>query len=155
MKVNRYVRSVPERSATETWGVVVGLLTQPGSDAEKELVSITGVASSLIASEYMDSDPVVARGGGPYVNVFCLYDDDAIDGDRAGEDALSSCPTAGDGWRVSLPCAEEDLAWVSSELAALSSRVTARPLGSSVANAANSESSSADLTIDTDSFLRE
>ena len=51
--------------------------------------------------------------------------DDAIDGGDANEDKLPFDPLSGD-WAVSLPCAAEELDWVSGALKKHSTRITAR-----------------------------
>ena len=63
-------------------------------------------------------------GGGPWVRLYCLYNDASVEGDDADERALTTCPTEGD-WAMSVPCAEEDVAWVTKELAKHGRRVTA------------------------------
>lgn len=60
-----------------------------------------------------------------------VFGEDAITGDDKAESSLATCPTNGD-WSMSLPCPEEDLAWVQKELAVHSKRITARKLGDAV-----------------------
>src|SRR6267378_3111647 len=49
--IARRIRATPERSATEAWEVVVGLISEPGSAARKELDAASGIASCLVADE--------------------------------------------------------------------------------------------------------
>jgi hypothetical protein len=118
-------------------------------------VSVGGVASSLIASEAVKDDPIVVYGAGPRVRVYCLYDEEAVAGDRANEQKLPESPTDGD-WAMSLPCPAEDLPWVKEALAKKSNRVTARKLSEAVeANAGWREGKGGSaVTIDKEAFFR-
>ena len=125
--IARKIISVPERTATETWEVISHLLApDSSSEAARELASVVGVASSLITREAMSS-PIVLYGSGPRVRLYCLYNEDAIEGDGASESSLAFDATSGD-WRLSLPCPEDDLAWVQSALSAKSNRISARDM---------------------------
>jgi len=125
--VARRFISIPERTATATWGAIVSLLAADhNSAAAAELSSIAGIASSLISREAMTS-PIVVWGAGPRVRVYCLYNEDAVEGDDANEVALSFDPTDGD-WSMSLPCPAEDLTWVKDALKRKSKRITARDM---------------------------
>jgi hypothetical protein len=73
------------------------------------------------------TSPVVGWGAGPRVRIYCLYNEDAVEGDDANETALSFDPTDGD-WYMSLPCPAEDLSWVQNALKGKSKRVTARDM---------------------------
>jgi hypothetical protein len=149
------VRSTPERSATDTWTFILDLIAPAAGEARDELMRVSGVAASVIASEGPKDAPIVVHGAGPRVRIRCLYDDDAIIGDDASEDQLPMSPIDGD-WRVSLPTPEEDLDWVKVALAKKSSRVTARAMDEDVA----AEESDADpakassAIIDPEAFFR-
>ena len=123
---SRTFASSPKRDASETWTAIVTLLTQ-GRDgvAQKELFAVAGIAASTIADQAPKDHPIVVTCDGPRTRIFCIYDDDAIEGSEAKEDPLGFDALNGD-WRVSLPCTEEDLAWVQGALKKDSSRVTAR-----------------------------
>jgi len=126
--VARKIRSVPVRSAGATWDFIGSLLVPDGSSpARREIESVTGVASTLISSEAMRDAAIVCTGEGPRVRIYCLYDDDAIDGEQSSESNLPSNPTQGE-WKLSLPCPGEDLEWVRSVLKNKSRRITARDL---------------------------
>lgn len=121
--IARRFASVPERSAVDTWNAIVELVApDPRSSARTELAAVAGVACSLIASEM--SAPIVVYGSGPRLRIYCLYGDNAIEGDNVSEGALTYVPTEGD-WRMSLPCPEEELEWVQKSLRS-SARVSAR-----------------------------
>lgn len=82
--VSRTFRSSPHRDALQTWDAIVELLTQ-GKDgtARSELRAVAGVAASLIADQAPKSAPIVATCDGPRTRIYCLFDEDAIDGDDA------------------------------------------------------------------------
>lgn len=128
----RLIISEPVRSASETWGVIVNLLTAQGDAAVKqELLSVTGAVSSLISDETIKDSPIVAYGAGPRVRFYCLYGENAITGDQANERALPTSPINGD-WSVSLPCPPDDMQWVQSFLKKRSSHISVRDVRSPV-----------------------
>jgi hypothetical protein len=147
----RTVRATPFRSAAAAWDVIVALLAPDGGEAKAELMKVAGVAASLIAAEAPKADKIVVWGGGPRVRIDCLFDD-ATGGDSANETKLARSATDGD-WRMSLPCAEEDLEWVTAALAKKSSRVTARKLGEEPETDAGG-GSNASATINKEAFFR-
>jgi hypothetical protein len=55
---------------------------------------------------------------------------------------------------MSLPCFEEDLAWVQAALAKKSTRITARKLGEKLDTDADEGESARAVTIDEEEFLR-
>jgi hypothetical protein len=130
--VARRIIAAPARPASEAWAVMADLLApERDGDAWRELMSVTGIASSLIADEAFNESPAVVRGSGPRVRIYCLYGEEAISGDGANEAALAFNPTEGD-WRMSLPCPPDDLEWVRAALAKKSTRITARGVGEDV-----------------------
>jgi hypothetical protein len=153
--VAKRIVATPARSAIEAWTVIVDLLApHTGSDARKELESVSGVVSNLIADEAFANEPGVVYGSGPRVRLYCLYGEAAISGDRANEFALAFNPTEGD-WRMSLPCPADDLDWVRKALKKQSSRITARDMEEGVEEGANSEGHKASVgfEIDREAFL--
>lgn len=154
--VARRVRSIPERSALETWAKITDLLASyAGSDSRHELESIAGIASSIITRDAMKNSALVVSGAGPRVRVFCLHDEDAITGDGANEQTLAFDATSGD-WKMSIPCPADDLDWVQLALKSKSTRITARDMTSDVSQDTNSgtERESASFTINKDAFFR-
>jgi hypothetical protein len=122
----RRIISTPVRTASETWQKIASLLApDPFSDARKEIEKVAGVACASISSEATKDAPIVVWGGGPRVRVYCLFDDDAITGENASEDALPKSPTDGN-WKMSIPCPPEDVKWSSTKLASVSTRISAR-----------------------------
>ena len=158
--VRRTFVSIPERSATDTWGCIVALIA-PDSDspARGELAAVAGVACSCISDEALADDALVVYGAGPRLRVYALYGDDAVEGERANESALSWVPTDRD-WRMSIPCLSDDLAWVQARLARTSTRVSARVLGAAVEGdeeepgRATATRSDAAPGVDLDAFFR-
>ena len=125
--VVRRVAATPARSAGEAWAVIVGLIASADSQARRELDGVAGIVMSLIADEAMRGSPIIVRGVGPRVRIYCIYDSEAILGEGVSEAALAVYPTGGE-WLMSLPCPREDLVWVQNALATASTRITARDL---------------------------
>ena len=130
--VSRTFRSTPWRDAHTTWTEIVELLTEGKADAARtELLAVSGIAASVIADHAPDGSAIVVTCDGPRTRIYCIYDDDAIDGADSNEDSLGFDPLKGN-WRVSLPCPSEDLDWIQRALKELSSRITARDRDTSV-----------------------
>lgn len=144
---SRTFACTPSRDTMDTWQRIVDLLTQGKSGtARNELLAVSGVASSLLADKAPQNAPIVVTCDGPRTRIYCVYDDDAIDGSDANEDALGFDPLAGE-WRVSLPCLADDLAWVEGALKKHSSRITARDLSADVEKAAAAPNAQAGLLV--------
>lgn len=153
--VARRFVSIPERTASATWSAIVTLVAaDQNSTAAVELNSVAGIASSLISREAM-TYPIVVWGAGPRVRVYCLYNEDAVEGDGANETALSFDSTDGD-WNMSLPCPAEDLAWVKDALKAKSKRITARDMETALDDEEESSSrkSAAETAVDLEAFFK-
>jgi len=117
------------------------------------LLSVSGTACALIAEEIMTDAAIVIYGSGPRVRIYCLFNEDALEGDKASESTLSFVPTEGD-WKLSFPCPPGDLQWVQKALKAKSSRITARDKGASVEESNSDSHTDNSLTIDKEAFLR-
>jgi len=151
--IARRFASIPERTAMATWKAISALLASDStSGPARELDSVAGIASSLITREAMTS-PVVVYGSGPRVRIYCLYNDDAIEGDDANEAPLSFDATAGD-WKMSLPCPADDLAWVQNSLRAKSTRISARDMAAPVEDDDSGERQSAGDSVDLEAFFK-
>lgn len=151
---SRTFRSTPQRDALQTWTAIIDLLTQGKTSAARtELLAVAGVAASIIADQAPKDAAIVVTCDGPRTRIYCLYDDDAVEGADANEDALGFDPLKGD-WRVSLPCQADDLAWVQGALKQHSSRITARDCDAAVTteNAASTMKAEA-LVFDPKGFL--
>ena len=87
--VSRVIRSSPHRNTAQTWALIVDLLTQgKEGTAKAELQSVAGVAAAIIGERAPKDAAIVVTCDGPRTRVYCLYDEDAIDGSDAKEDAL-------------------------------------------------------------------
>ncbi|MFP9230749.1 hypothetical protein [Pectobacterium cacticida] len=151
--VSRTFRSSPHRDALQTWDAIVELLTQgKDSTARKELKAVAGVAASLISDQAPKGAPIVATCDGPRTRIYCLFDEDAINGSGASEDSLGFEPLKGE-WAVSLPCPKEQLAWVQSALKKHSSRISARDLEQGFATEEKATAEQA-LSLDLGGFLK-
>jgi hypothetical protein len=152
--VSRTFASTPKRDAASTWAAIVELLTQgKNSAARNELVAVSGIAASTIADQAPKDHPIVVTCDGPRTRIYCIYDDDAIDGSDANEDPLGFDPLDGD-WRISLPCTKDDRAWEQGALKKHSTRITAHGPDDEVAKTEASVVAHAGvLTFDPKGFL--
>lgn len=151
---SRTFRSTPWRDAHMTWTEIVELLTDGKAGAARtELLDVAGIAASVIADQAPNGSAIVVTCDGPRTRIYCIYDEDAIDGSDANEDSLGFDPLRGE-WRVSLPCLSEDLGWVQPALKQRSSRITARDRDASVSREDSTESAGAQgLALDQKGFL--
>ncbi|MCY1360416.1 hypothetical protein D9M68_679090 [compost metagenome] len=154
--VSRIVRSSPHRSTSDTWSFIVNLLTKGEQGAKRdELLSVSGVASSIISEQALNDAAMVVTCDGPRTRIYCLYDDNAIAIGEEKEDSLSHDPLKGE-WAISLPCPKDDLEWVQRALKSKSSRITARDMTQTLGEEnATARASAADgLTFNLDRFLK-
>lgn len=148
----RTFRSTPHRDALETWSEITDLLTRSNQGARTELEAVAGIVSSTIADQSPSGSPIIVSCEGPQTRVFCLYNDDAIDGSDGNEDVLGYDPLKGD-WSISIPCEAEDLDWVSGALAGKSDRITARDRAEKRQETAKAEAGGA-LEIDMEGLMK-
>lgn len=149
---SRTFRSTPGRDALGTWTAIVDLLTKGvAGPARDELLAVGGIAAGTITDQAPKDAAITVTCDGPRTRIYCLYDDDAIDGADANEDPLGYDPLQGD-WRVSLPCLADDLAWVQAALKKHSTRITARDLDEAVKDA-RSAAAAQPLTLNPKGFL--
>ena len=123
MKVRRDIASIPVRSAAETWQTIVGLIVSEGSVDTATLSAAASVMESLIADEHAATCPIVVRGNGPRLVIYCLYNEAALE---AGKDiaALTWNPTGGPDWRMTAPSDADDVAWMNNTLKTRAPRIT-------------------------------
>jgi hypothetical protein len=152
--IRRTFRSTPQRDALRTWTAIVDLLTQGGTgSAKNELLAVSGCAASIITERGPKDAAIVVTCDGPRTRIYCIYDDDAVEGSDANEDALGFDPLKGD-WQVSLPCPADDLKWLQNALKKHSSRVTARDLSVTIATDEGATATKAQsLVLDEKGFL--
>lgn len=129
----RTFAATPARDALATWNAIVDLLA-PGAShpARKEMTAVAGIAASIISDHSPKNQAIVATCDGPRTRIYCLFDDDAVDGSETNEAALGYDPLKGD-WAVSLPCDADELDWVQRALKKHGNRITARELNAAVA----------------------
>lgn len=154
--VTRVVRGSPHRDSVETWEFIVELLTQGKTGARRdELLSVSGIASVILTEMAPKDAAIRVECNGPRTRIYCLYDEDAIDGSYAKEDALGFDPLEGE-WFISLPCPKDDLTWVQRALKAKSSRIAARDMTSKLSSDSddNAKQAAADFSFDTSEFLK-
>ncbi|MHB8926574.1 MAG: hypothetical protein ACYC9Q_02770 [Bacillota bacterium] len=150
--VRRTIRSTPYRDSLQTWNLIVDMLTRGSAGVARDtLLTVKGIASSIITDRVVEGSPIVVTCDGPRTRVYCLYDDDAIEGSKASESPLNFDPLSGD-WRVSLPCQSDDLSWVQAALKNHGERITARDATAGFSDGAESESEA--LSLDPKGFLK-
>ena len=122
MRIRRDVASIPARSAHETWRAIVELVTADGSVDLHQLKAAASIMESLIADEQPADVPIVLKGNGPRVLIYCLYGENALEVGLS-IDSLITNPTAGD-WRMTAPCEADDVAWMNNSLEQRAPRIT-------------------------------
>lgn len=148
---SRTFRSTPHRDSMDTWLAIIDLLTRGESSAAKDLLlAVKGIVASVIADQAPRDAPIIATCDGPRTRVYCVYNEDAIDGTGENEASLGYDPLNGD-WVVSLPCQDSDLSWVQTALRAHGDRITARSINDKGVQTA--KSSNAVLVFDPKGFL--
>lgn len=151
--IRRTFRSSPFRNTHDTWMAIVDLLTGgQSSEARKVLVAVAGVAASCIADHAPKSAPIVVTCDGPRTRIYCLYNDDALDGADAQEDSLGFDALKGD-WAISIPCHKDELSWVKDALAGYTSRITARDMDVGFATDETAAASNS-LVLDVEGFMK-
>lgn len=119
--ISRTIRSSPERTSVETWSKISEIVCGQDSEALKEFDKVSDYASSLIPEEFMKDHPMIIKGAGSQLRIYCLYGEDAVTGDDANEESLSWEITSKE-WKVFLPCSKEELGWYEKALAGLSNK---------------------------------
>ena len=147
--------SIPQRDAASTWRAIVDLLTRGQlSSARTELLAVSGVAASLIADKAPENAAIVVTCDGPRTRLYCLYDEDAMDGVDKNEEPIGYDALSGD-WRISLPCSAGDLAWVQRTLKTHSARVLARDQAETLkADEESDAKNGAALSLDVAGFMK-
>ena len=79
MRVRRDIASVPVRSAKETWRAIIDLVTGEGSVDGQQLDAASSILESIIADEILAKVPIVFKGAGPRVLIYCLYNEEAME----------------------------------------------------------------------------
>jgi hypothetical protein len=149
MKVRRDIASIPVRSAGETWQAILDLITGADSVDADTLKAASSIMESLIADEYAATVPIVVKGHGDRLVIYCLYNEAAME---AGEDIdlISWNPTGGAGWKMTAPAEAADVTWMNNALKSRAPRITVHDAASPPAedDGDNADTSAAALTID-------
>jgi hypothetical protein len=127
MKIRRNVASVPRRSAKDTWHVIIDLVTGAGTVDRNQLNAAASIMESLIADEHPATAPIVFKGTGSRVVIYCLYNEAAMEAGLA-VDPLNTNPTAGD-WCATAPCEAVDADWMNKTLKNRAARITVHDVG--------------------------
>ena len=122
MRVRRDIASVPVRSAKETWRAIIDLVTGEDSVDRQHLDAASSILESIIADEMLAKVPIVFKGAGPRVLIYCVYNEEAMEA-GIDIDALPSNPTAG-GWRATVPSEAEDVDWMNKSLKSRAHRIS-------------------------------
>ncbi len=123
MKVRREIASIPVRTAGETWQAIIDLISRDGSVDACTLKAAASVMESLIADEHPATAPIVVKGEGPRLVIYCLYNEAAMEADKS-VDPLNWNPTGGADWRMSAPAEAGDVAWMNNTLKSRAPRIT-------------------------------
>jgi hypothetical protein len=157
MRVRRDIASIPVRSAGETWQAILDLITGAGSVDADTLKAASSIMESLIADEHSATVPIVVKGHGDRLVIYCLYNEAAME---AGKDIdpITWNPTGGAGWKMTAPAEAADAAWMNNALKSRAPRITvhdaASPPAEDDGDNANTNTSAAALTIDFGVFDR-
>ncbi len=129
MKIRRDIASIPVRSAGETWQAILELITGAGSVDVATLKAASSVMESLIADEHPATVPIVVKGHGAQLVIYCLYNEAAME---AGTDidAITWNPTGGAEWKMTAPSEAGDVTWMNNTLKTRAPRVTIHDVAS-------------------------
>jgi hypothetical protein len=129
MKVRRDIASIPVRSAGETWQAILDVITGAGSVDVETLKAASSVMESLIADEHPATVPIMVKGQGPRLVIYCLYNEAAME---AGKDidAITWNPTGGAEWKMTAPSEADDVTWMNNTLKTRAPRITVHDVAS-------------------------
>jgi hypothetical protein len=129
MKIRREIASIPVRSAGETWQAIIKLIAQSGSVDAETLQAASSVMESLIADEHPAAVPIVVKGHGPRLVLYCLYNEAAME---AGTeiDSINWDPTGGPDWQITAPGEAGDVAWMNNTLQTRAPRIIVHDVAS-------------------------
>ncbi|MGH0028474.1 MAG: hypothetical protein ACQGVC_01680 [Myxococcota bacterium] len=142
MRIRRDIASVPARSAKETWQAIISLVVAADSVDADQLTAAASIMQSLISDEQPAEVPIVFKGSGPRVLIYCAYNEDAM---QLGLDVdpLSTTPTVGD-WQVTAPCEPEDVAWMNQALADRAPRIRVHEPGEATTDVSAADAAESD-----------
>ncbi|TIO80572.1 MAG: hypothetical protein E5X74_32390 [Mesorhizobium sp.] len=146
MKVRRDIASIPKRSAADTWREIVKLITGSGSVDAASLTAAASVMESLITDEHPARVPIVVKGVGSRLVIYCLFGEDAMDADM-DIPKLNWNPTAGN-WAMTAPTDAVDVAWMNKTLKERAPRIAVHDVNAAPADEEDAAAASQELTID-------
>ena len=127
MKLRRNIASIPIRSASETWKAIIDLVTRVDSVDGAQLAAASSVMESLIVDGYPANVPIVLKGHGPRLVIYCFYGEDALEAGNEIE-RLHWNPTGGD-WSMTVPCDPEDVDRINKVLRSRAPRISVHEVG--------------------------
>lgn len=105
---SRKFAACPERTSTQTWEKITDVLCKDSPSAKIEFNSVIGGVSSVICDEIPKDSPIIIRGSGPLIRIYCLYGEDAILGLETSEEEVTWNPFIED-WKVYVPCDKDEM----------------------------------------------
>lgn len=105
--VARRIKATPVRTASETWALMVELISAADDSIRTDLETAGNAAAMLIAEEHTQADPIILSGCGPQVRLYTLHASAAMDGAAANEQPLA-LNTPADDWKLALPATGVD-----------------------------------------------
>ena len=127
--ISRKFSACPVRTAAQTWETIVNVISDTSS-TKTELLSITGIASSIISDATPKNNPITVIGAGPRLRIYCLYDEDGSTED-ANEASLNWKLFDRD-WQIYLPVEKADFEWVNKSLQDKGNRFKAYEAGTNL-----------------------
>lgn len=150
MRIRRDIASIPARSAAETWRTIIDLVTGKDSIDKQQLVAASSIMESLIADEQPANVAIQLSGSGPRILIYCVYNEGAMEAGLK-VDSLPSNPTDG-AWRMTAPCANEDIAWMNNALKVRAPRISVHSADDKPVKGDDEEASAKPIEIDWGAF---
>jgi len=153
--ISRTVISNPERTSVETWTKITEIICALNSEVKVEFDKVSNIAASLLSEELTKDYPIIMKGAGSQLRIYCIYGDDAISGEDASEDLLSWDITA-KAWKIYLPCSTEQLQWYDNALTELNDKfkVYDTKNGIDKEEYSNNENNKVEFKIDEEAFRK-
>lgn len=152
--VARKFNASPARLSSETWKAITTLVCDSDKKALAEFAAVTGIGSSILNDQLLETNPLVVVSKGPRLRIYCLYGEDAISGEDSDEESLSWKPTNQD-WHAFLPCTADELKEVKKALKSKSTKFSAYDIDVGLPEDAKEQMESTDslkASIDFDAF---
>jgi len=147
MKVKREIASVPVHTAGETWAAIVTLISGPDTPDAATLKAAASIMESLIADEHPSTVPIVVKGNGDRLVIYCRYNEDAIELGTT-IDKLIWNPTGGSGWKITAPTEAGDVTWMNDALKSRAPRISVHDVASPPADEEATKAAADGLAID-------